>query len=105
VKSNCDASRIGIGVCVCNLGEAGGGREAHGYRCGGVVEVRCCCKGWGCGAGCKGSGQEMSFRMGCSISAANVRSGKSMVTIGMHNGGTRESIKQGENKVETTYQV
>jgi hypothetical protein len=47
----------------------------------------------------------MSFRMGCSISAANVRSGKSMVTIGMHNGGTRESIKQGENKVETTYQV
>jgi hypothetical protein len=47
----------------------------------------------------------MSFRMGCSISAANVLSGEPMVIICMHNGGTRERIKQGGGKVKTTYQV
>ena len=52
METDGDASRVGAGVCVWDLGKAGGGGEADGYR-GGVVEVM----GFGEG-GCFGSGCE-----------------------------------------------
>lgn len=65
LETNGNASWIGIGIKVGDVGDSGGVGESHPDGGGGVIEMGARGELRGFGRGCEGSGENYSFGMSC----------------------------------------